>query len=47
MELEAVIQGLAAWRAPRRFERSTKTHVVIKRFTSGRARTHHDVVARL
>jgi ribonuclease HI len=47
MALQAVIQGLAALRAPCRVELYADAHEVITRLTSGRARTHHDVVARL
>jgi hypothetical protein len=47
MALEAVIQGLAAWRAPGRVERSPNSEDVHMWLNGGRARTHHDVVARL
>jgi hypothetical protein len=46
MELEAVIQGLAAWRAPGRVERSPDSEDVLMWLNGGRARTHHDVIAR-
>jgi hypothetical protein len=45
MEIEAVIRGLAAWRAPCRVERSPDSADVLTRLNGGRARTHHDVVA--
>jgi ribonuclease HI len=47
MALQAVIQGLAALRAPCRVELYADAHEVITRLTSGGARTHHDVVTRL
>jgi ribonuclease HI len=47
MAFEAVIQDLAAWRAPGRVERSPNSEDVLMWLNGGRARTHHDVVARL
>jgi ribonuclease HI len=47
MELEAVIQGLAALRAPCGVEFYTDLEDVLTLLNGGRARTHHDAVARL
>jgi len=47
MALQAVIQSLAAWRAPGPVECSPDSENVLTRLNGGRARTHQDVVARL